>query len=164
MNFIKAKKTKADFQGFLELEREFSSHYDHLGVGKHYRRMNFDEEPKSNHKAEFNDYFKKENSFFVFAKEKEEHIGYVFGYIDKLHRSYKIQKIGYLDSVIVAKKHRGKKIGEQLMKEFFNWLRVKNITICQLHVKAENKEVIKLYNKLGFKIDELRLWKNIDDC
>lgn len=161
MEFIKAKNTKDDFRRFLELEKDFSKHYDTLGVGKQYGRMSFDEEPSSNHRKEFNEYLKKKNSLFLFAKIDGEYVGYVLGYIEKLHRSYGMKKVGYLDSVIVAEKYRGQKIGEQLISEFFKWLKAKNITVCQLHVKAENKKVIKMYEKMGFRIDELKLWKKL---
>ncbi len=160
IKIVCAKNTKADFKGFLKLEKEFSEYYTALGIGKQYKRMSFKEEPLSNHKTEFAEYLKKDR-FFIFAKNLDEYAGYLAGYIEKMHISYKMRRVGYLDSMIVAEKYRNQGIGKRLRDKFFHWLKSKGIAVCRLEVKAKNWQAIKLYKKWGFKVDELRLWKKI---
>jgi len=159
MEYVLAKNTEEDFQGFLKLEEEFDRHYVNLGIGEQYVRIPFEEQEQIS-REEFADYFKNEG-YFLLAKEGSEYIGYIAGGIQEMPRGYAMRKVGYLDSIIVAEKYRGQGISKQMRDLFFEWLKSKDITICQLHVKTKNTEVIDMYEKWGFEPDELRLWKKI---
>jgi|GEM_PF-2282381 len=158
MEYVPAKDTKEDFDGFVKLEAEFDSHYVTIGAGEQYTRIPFLEKPKGTDSKEF-EYQLKKDGFFVFAKDGTEYAGYVFGYIKELDPSYKAGHVGILDSIIVAEKYRGKGISTKLRDLFFEWLHSKDIAFCQLEVKTQNTEALEIYKKWGFEIDELRMWK-----
>ncbi len=98
MNIVTAQNTKEDFAGFQKLEAEFDEHYTALGVGKQYVRN----QVISDDRAEFDDYLQ-DGMFFVFAKEGDDYAGYLAGNIKDMPRGYDMKKIGFLDSLIVAK-------------------------------------------------------------
>jgi GNAT superfamily N-acetyltransferase len=160
MEYILAKNNEEDFQGFLKLEEEFDRHYVNLGVGEQYVRVPFTEQTETDKKKDFSEYLTKDG-FFLFAKEGDEYAGYIFGKCKDTSYSYKIRNIGYLDSTIVAEKYRGQGISTKMKDLFFDWLRSKDVTICQIHVNAKNPETLNIYKKWGFEVDELRLWKKI---
>jgi ribosomal protein S18 acetylase RimI-like enzyme len=160
MEYILAKNNEEDFQGFLKLSEEWDRRYVILCVGEQYVRVPFTEQTETDKKKEFAEQLEKED-FFLFAKEGDKYAGYLFGECKDTSYSYKIRNVGYLDSLIVAEKYRGQGVASKMKELFFEWLRSKNVTICQIHVNAKNPEALEVYKKWGFEVDELRLWKKI---
>lgn len=160
MEYILAKNNEEDFQGFLKLDEEWDQYYVSLGVGEQYVRVPFKEQTEADKKNEFVEQLEKDD-FFLFAKDGNKYVGYLFGECKDTSYSYKIRNVGYLDSLIVAEKYRGQGIATKMKELFFDWLRSKNVTICQIHVQAKNTETVNIYKKWGFEVDELRLWKKI---
>jgi ribosomal protein S18 acetylase RimI-like enzyme len=159
MEYILAKNTEEDFQGFLRLDEEWDRRYVSLGVGEQYVRVPFLEQTEAEKRADFANF--KEDEYFIFAKDGDEYAGYLFGCLKDTSYSYKIRRVGYLDSLIVSEKYRGQGISTKMKELFFDWLRSKNITICQIHVNAKNTSALDIYKKWGFEVDELRLWRKI---
>lgn len=151
----------ADFAAFVDLEKQFAKHYEKLGVGKQYGRLPFDRLTETAHELEFDHYFGGGDSLFVFAKQGDQYIGYLAGYVKDLPPDYQVRQVGFLDSVIVAEDCRGSGVGRLLCDYFYNWLRSKGIYFCQLAVKIENQEAVALYKKWGFTVEGLRMWKEI---
>jgi ribosomal protein S18 acetylase RimI-like enzyme len=160
MEYILAKNNEEDFQGFLKLEEEFDRHYVTLGVGEQFVRVSFSEKPEEAKRMEFEKNFKSE-AYFLFVKEGEEYVGYISGVIEENDQSYKARQLGIMDTIVVSEKYKGKGISNKMRDMFFEWLKSKNVNICQLHVIAKNVSALEIYKKWGFEIDELRLWKKI---
>jgi GNAT superfamily N-acetyltransferase len=155
------KATKGDLDGFIKLEKEFKQHNESLGIGRQYKEKTLKETKRIEYKKDFENRLKQTKSYFYFAKDGNNYIGYIYGNIKKFPAFIKINKYGYLDAIIVGKKSRGKGVASLLKKAFFNWLKRNNINICQIHVASVNKDTIKVYKKWGFIEDEIRLYKKL---
>ena len=159
MELVKAVNSEADFQVFLKLEKEFNAYYDKLGVGEQYVRVPAEQIPEAEYKREFLSYL--EGGYFMWAKEGDEYIGYIAGSVDNLTSGYKEGRVGHLDSIIITKEYRHRGLSKILVDSFFNWLKEQNVEICQLHVKSKNTEAVDYYKKMGFEVDNIRMWKKI---
>lgn len=159
MELVKVENREEDFQIFLKLEKEFNAYYDRLGVGEQYVRIPAEQISDEEYKKEFLSYL--EGGYFMWAKEGEEYIGYISGSIDNLPSGYKDGQVGHLDSVIVTEKYRNQGLGQILVESLFDWLKGQGIEICQLHVKSKNTDAVAYYEKMGFEVDNLRMWKRI---
>lgn len=159
MELVKAVNNETDFQVFLRLEKEFNAYYDKLKVGEQYVRIPAEQISDEEYKKEFLTYL--EGGYFMWGKEGDEYIGYIAGSVDNLTSGYKEGKIGHLDSIIITEKHRHHGLGKILLDSFFDWLKEQGIQICQLHVKSKNTEAVDYYEKMGFEVDNLRMWKRI---
>ena len=160
MELVKANDSEADFQRFLKLEKEFNSYYDSLGIGEQYVRIPADKIPVADYKKEFLSYLAG-GSYFVFIREQNDYAGYISGSVDKLPSGYQDGLVGHLDSVIVTEKYCQQGLDKILMDSFFEWLRQQGVEICQLHVKAKNIKAVSYYEKMGFEVDNLRMWMKI---
>lgn len=56
----------------------------------------------------------------------------------------------------ILKEYRGKKIGTKLFEELFQWAASNQITRLELTVMTNNENAIKLYKKMGFKVEGLK--------
>ena len=93
------------------------------------------------------------NSLRLVAEDKGDIIGFLSserGLVNRIrHRAYIV--IG------IVKDYRGKKIGVQLFKELEKWALESNITRLELTVMEHNESAIKLYEKMGFKREGLKI-------
>lgn len=84
--------------------------------------------------------------FSFFAKENDEIIGAVTGFTCYAEV--------YIDELVVMEKHRGKKIGTQLMRaveEYYQDAGFNNMNLCTNEFQAP-----KFYEKLGFQLEFIR--------
>ncbi len=160
MEFVKAKNNEEDFKGFLKLEEAFNRYYEKKDIGGQYKRIPFEKQSSADHVLEYAK-FLHDDWYFIFAKEKSEYVGYFAGTISAMPQGYKTREVGYADSMIILDKYRDKGMGQKCMDLFVKWLKEKGIEFCQLHVKAQNTDVVAKYKKWGFEIDEHRMWKKI---
>jgi ribosomal protein S18 acetylase RimI-like enzyme len=159
---MKIREAKIEnLKEFIKLEKEFLKYNEGLKIDRDYKIKSLREIKDTDYKKEFKHRLSKKNSFFCFAKENGEFIGYIYGYIQSLPSLFKLRKVGYLDSIIVSKKYRKKNFASMLKNEFFSWLEKKKIKLCQINVASINKNTIKVYDKWGFKIDQYRLIKKL---
>lgn len=56
----------------------------------------------------------------------------------------------------MLKEYRGKKLGTKLFEELEKWAVENNITRLELTVVKNNEDAIKLYQKVGFKIEGIK--------
>lgn len=92
------------------------------------------------------------NSLMLVAEENEGIVGFLSaerGFANRIKHSVYIV-IGIL------KNYRGKKIGNNLFKELVNWASDSDIVRLELTVMTNNKGAIRLYEKMGFKIEGLK--------
>lgn len=82
------------------------------------------------------------------------------GYLVGTFLMHAFQKIGYIDDLFVKKEFRRKRVATSLIKEFMKIAEKRNLKRIRLGVAVKNKNAIKLYQKLGFKITHYEMQKN----
>ncbi len=82
---------------------------------------------------------------FLVAETREGIVGYAAGVL-------RLNDIGHIVSIAVAKRWRRKGIGTRLIKELEKRFKEKNMRASRLEVRVSNKPAIRLYEKLGYKI------------
>lgn len=71
------------------------------------------------------------------------------------------ETVGAIDDVYVLPAFRGRKIGEGLVVECVSKLKAENVDAVRLTVLVENGAAIRLYEKLGFRIDRHVMIKSL---
>ena len=70
--------------------------------------------------------------------------------------------IGYIEDVIVREDHRGKGLGERMMRELICLAREKEAIYIKLTIHPTNISANKLYQKVGFqRLDTSAYWLNL---
>ena len=82
---------------------------------------------------------------FVVAETREGIVGYAVGVL-------RLNDIGHIVSIAVAKRWRRKGIGTRLIRELEKRFKEKNMRASRLEVRVSNRPAIRLYEKLGYKI------------
>ena len=59
--------------------------------------------------------------------------------------------VGYLYDIAIISEYRGQGLGEFMLKQCMNQLKTQNINKASLLVMGENKNALKLYQRVGFK-------------
>lgn len=86
---------------------------------------------------------------FLVAKEANQVIGYAIGGLNT------DTKQGWILSLGVDKKARGKGLGKQLTLKLIEILTSKNVNEIALTVYPDNKAALKIYKNLGFEGEEI---------
>jgi ribosomal protein S18 acetylase RimI-like enzyme len=95
------------------------------------------------------------------AEENGEIVGYI-GFLIWTNISYfKIRKYGYIDEIVVDKKHRKTGIARQLLDFTEELFRKRGIRYIQLRVELKNEIAQKAWEKMGFKRDSIEYLKEI---
>jgi len=134
------KATLKDSEIYARLREENVREYSKI-IGK---KIN---SPRNKAKKELTGIIKDKKRGLIFAKEKEEVIGYVLYsiFINEWN------KFLYIDDIFVKKEHRREGIGEMLIDKLIEIMRQKNIKKCRLGVSIKNNKAFSFYKKLGFK-------------
>ena len=92
-----------------------------------------------------NKFFEDNGSWICVAESDKEFVGYlsIEQYPDYL----------YLDDFCIDEKHRNLGIGTELLKTAQAYAIDKNVPQIRLHVEQSNLGAIKLYQRLGYKIE-----------
>ena len=135
------KARKEDLNQHLELKREWFKEYSKL-IGESIKFS------KKGSTKIFNDNLKNPQTIMLVAEGKDQIIGYLWGRMT----IYIYKKTGYFDDVFVRKEFRGKKIGTSLIKDFISIMKKKGVKRFRLGVSIRNKDALKFYKKLGFKL------------
>lgn len=98
-----------------------------------------------------------ENNCTLLVSVDGKYIGYLHGFIQDRGKVY-YEKIAYLDAIYIEEEYRNKKLGRELINEFFMWAKDKKIKYVNVSVFSENKSAISLYKKLGF-VNSLEILK-----
>lgn len=90
-----------------------------------------------------------------------KHNGKVAGYcsygIKPMFSINEFKKVAVIFSMIVDKSYRGIGMGQKLLGESIEEIRLNNINSILVHINTDNKPAIGLYNKMGFEIiDEIK--------
>lgn len=152
MNIRKAKIE--DYDKIIELYKEL---YDAEKIFDKNLSSTYNVSEKQ--KEEIQKRIKSRKEIFLAAEEDDKIIGLIDGYI--IDNSSHIEKVGYLDHLCVNKKYRKLGIGENLIKEFSNKMKNKNVTYLKLNAFEKNLPAIALYEKLGFEEYSIYYMKKI---
>ncbi|HOM68314.1 MAG TPA: GNAT family N-acetyltransferase [Candidatus Paceibacterota bacterium] len=91
---------------------------------------------------------------FLVAEEKGEVVGFIWAHFIQ----YGFFKYGTIDEFFVKKEFRGKGIGTTLLRKAIKELEKLNPKMILVGTEKENKEAIKLYQKVGFELGKRSLW------
>lgn len=87
--------------------------------------------------------------YFLVAKESDEILGYALGGLSTKKNQ------GWLLSLGVNKKARGKGLGKQLTEQLINVFKAEGVKEISLTVYPNNLSAIKIYKNLGFRGDNI---------
>ena len=91
-----------------------------------------------------------QEKFLHGAFDKNQLVGYAFGWIEERPPVLKMQKIGSLSDIVIDPKYRGKEIGKKLADIFIDWCKKQGVKKVQLHVLFD-KDAVGFYKKCGFR-------------
>lgn len=115
---------------------------------------------KSEIKAAAKD-IRKKNEYHFVADDNGRIAGYIELCIKKNHRIFKVRKFGYINSIVVDKKCRGKGIARMLVKYASGFFRQKRLKYVRLNVYFSNKAAQKAWSKIGFRNESMFMIKRI---
>lgn len=103
--------------------------------------------------------FKKDlkDKIILVAEYNNKIRGYLVGSIQNQYS----KKVGHIHILFVLTKFRKKCIAKSLINEFIKFLKKNKIKRVKLNVNVENKNAIKVYKKINFKITRHELNKEI---
>ncbi|MCK5321322.1 GNAT family N-acetyltransferase [Candidatus Pacearchaeota archaeon] len=108
-------------------------------------------------KEEFEMYLsRRDKNLLIFEVRRE-----IAGYMGYMIKKTKYKNFAYLEDVFIKKKFRGQGYGNKLVKYFMKIAKEKGIEKMGLGTRVENKNAIKLYKKLGFKVIGYNFGKRI---
>jgi ribosomal-protein-alanine N-acetyltransferase len=94
---------------------------------------------------------------FIVAEIGGKHVGYImckteFGFSN--FKKLGFVKKGHVVSIAVVEEHRKKGIGNALVEESVNGVKLRQCDEFYLEVRCSNNEAVRLYEKLGFTIKQ----------
>lgn len=104
---------------------------------------------------------RKRSEYYFLAEEQGKVMGFIELCIKKNHKLFRIRKFGYISSVVVDNKFRGRGIAKKLVSFAAKFFRQKGIRYMRLNVYFSNKDAIKVWPKTGFKQESMFMLKKI---
>lgn len=87
--------------------------------------------------------------------------GYLIGCITKAASYRTISMIGELEEMVVLPEFRGRKIGEELVRSFVEWCRLKGMSRIMVEVSADNAKGLNFYKKQSFEYFNITMEREI---
>ena len=140
MPSIKLRKCSAkDLQAVVELAQKYTS---------------FDATPSF---ADIEGMKARNPEYFFVAEDHTRVIGFVTGFEregipDEVLRTWKANRVGYVELMAVDPSHRRIGVGRALMDAIFDEFRRNSVDIVNLDVPADQEAAVGLYRSLGFSI------------
>ncbi|MCK5449589.1 GNAT family N-acetyltransferase [Candidatus Pacearchaeota archaeon] len=97
---------------------------------------------------EFEMYLSKRDNTLLILEVGDE----IAGYMSYMIKKNKYKNFAYLDDIFVKNEFRGQGYGKKLVRHFMKIAKEKGVEKMGLGTRVENKNGIKLYKKLGFKV------------
>ncbi len=113
-------------------------------------------------KSFYENFFDNKDVCLLIAKSNEKLAGYIYGYIQNNGDST-IKKVGVLDALYVEEEFRNNGVAQLLIDGFKNWSKNNNISYLEVKACKDNLKAIKLYEKMGFKINKIIMKTKLDD-
>ncbi len=153
------KAKKEDFEDYYKLQKEFIGYMNYINKSEFCIKL-----IKNDLKKNFLRAIKKRNRILVIIEEKNMIIGFIDGMIIKFKNTgwkYKFATIGHLNDVFIQESYRRKGYFKEALNQLLLMFKQKKIKYCNLMVDVENQDAINSYQKLGFKIGNYKMWKEI---
>ena len=104
--------------------------------------------------------------FYVAEDDSGRILGFITGYERKgipeeVLRTWKANRVGYIDLMAVDMSHRKKGIGTKLLNTLLEQFRTTGVDLVILDVPAEQESAVNLYKKLGFHIRAYNMRKSL---
>lgn len=98
--------------------------------------------------------------FLLVAKSRSKLVGFIYATISS--RPVEITRtIGSINDLYVLPEYRGRGMGRKLMAECLSKLKDAKVEVVYIRVLVENKIAISLYEKLGFKVYNYGMMKQL---
>lgn len=101
-----------------------------------------------------------ESGIVLIAKEKEDLIGYVCGYVYNFPARTP-KSIAEIENMFVKPEYRNKKVGTKLFEAFQQTAKQKVAGILRVGALARNQNAVKFYKNKGLELHEVVLEKNL---
>jgi len=118
-------------------------------------------------RADIEDLLQRNPEYFYVAEDDSGRIlGFITGYErkgipDAVLRTWKANRVGYIDLMAVDMSHRKKGIGTKLLNTLLEQFRTTGVDLVILDVPAEQESAVNLYKKLGFHIRAYNMRKSL---
>ena len=92
---------------------------------------------------------------FIVAQIQDKHVGYIMCKVEFGFSNFKklgFVKKGHVVSIAVLDQYRKRGIGNALVEESINGIKLRNCDEFYLEVRCSNTDAVKLYEKFGFVI------------
>jgi len=88
---------------------------------------------------------------FTFVYEKDRKlIGFIFGEVQR-DKEKSIPTVGFIEDWFVTEGFRNQKIGKQLWGKAMEFFELKKVEVVKLEAFSQNKQILKMYKKMGFE-------------
>lgn len=101
----------------------------------------------------YENYMEDKNKCILVAEEKQEIVGYLYGFIKENDVTICLQE-ARLDALYVKEEYRRRKIANALILEFKKWVNNYNIKIIEVNVWSKNEKAKNLYAKHNFIVNQ----------
>ena len=156
MNIKIKKATSQDINGIIEMIKQICDY--ECKLDEYYK-------PFSEYKdleKEVVKSLKDKNTIVFLAKLDKKIIGYCEGYIEKApNYALTPNKIGYINTMIIDDKHRGKGVGKKILNEMLKWFKGKKIKNIELEVSARNDVGIDFWKNNNFFTYRLKMRRDL---
>jgi len=156
MNIKITKATSKDIKGVIIMIKQICDY--ECGLDKYYK-------PFSKYKdleKEVARSLKNKNTIVFLAKLDKKIIGYCAGGIEKApNYALTTNKIGYVDTIIIDDKCRGKGVGKKILNKLMKWFEGKKIKNIELEVNAHNKLGIDFWKSNNFFTYRLKMRRGL---
>jgi ribosomal protein S18 acetylase RimI-like enzyme len=145
----------------MPLIKKFTVETGWKGIPESQRTL-LDREKWNRHMVEvFENFYKRENSkIFVAEDEGQAFVGYVFvGESSDMMTG--LGNFGFIYDIFVEEQSRGMGIGKMLLERAESYCREKSYSRIALMVSTANDSAIRLYNRMGFKSEQMYMGKEL---
>jgi ribosomal protein S18 acetylase RimI-like enzyme len=122
-------------------------------------RKELDKEKWTKHVLELFEKLSKRETDRIFVAEDESHAFLGYLWVGEGSNMMTGLKQGYIFDIFVKKEFRGKGIGKILLEKAQSYCREKGYSRILLRVFVNNANAIGLYNRMGFKTEQMHMGK-----
>ena len=122
-------------------------------------RKELDKEKWTKHILEGFERLSKRETDRIFVAEDESHAFLGYLWVGESNNMMTGKKQGFIYDIFVKKEFRGKGLGRTLLEKAQSYCREKGYSRILLMVSANNANAIGLYNKMGFKTEQMYMGK-----
>ena len=155
MNIKIKKATSRDILGIIEMIEQICDY--HCNFDKYYKPF----AKYDNLEKEVLGSLEDKNTIVLLAKLDKKIIGYCVGGVDSAPNYAPKIKIGYIYTVIISDKYRGRGVGKKILDELMKWFEDKKIKNIELEVDARNKLGIDFWKNNNFFTYRLKMRRDL---